>query len=62
MAIGFDDFDRLIRPIVREVATGLEAIRIAAVVTVGKGKRRPEKLIDRVKIQFGIDDVGMIFG
>ena len=62
VAIGLNDLDRLIGPVVGEVTTWFKQIDCAAVVGIGVGEGGPQKLINRIKVEFGVHYVRMIFG
>ena len=59
--ISVDNVDGLIRPIVCEIAARLKAIFISRVKAIGERHPRPQELIDRVKIQFCIHYIWVVF-
>ena len=56
-----DDFHCLIRPIIRQVILWPEPLLAAIVKRIGKIHPSPKKLIDGIKWNPGVDNVGIVF-
>ena len=60
VAVGLDHSQRFIGPPVGEIAARLE--RRTAIIGRGKAQRSPKELVDRIKIELGVDDARVILG
>ena len=57
--VGFDHVEAFIRPPVRQISAWL--VGIAIVERGGELHAGPEELVDRVKVQFCVDDIRIVF-